>query len=231
MKKTHIVAFALFAVCAFSALSVASAFAGEWLVNGAPLTAPVKAETEGELELKLIEGEATALSAVLCSGILDGTIGPNGTDEISELLNLEMVAISLTALSGTALSCNVFSTSGGLADCILNTLASVWAVNLPWNTKIELMTNGEVLDIITKEPGYSVQCETPLGLIEETCTGNTSAVLTNAATTPASVLGTFNTGSERAKCAVLGVGKGQNLGSGNTWGIGAELERLTTATS
>jgi predicted Na+-dependent transporter len=52
MKKGYMIGLALFAVCAFSAMGVASAFAAsEWLAAGAVITKTLPAETNGEFIL------------------------------------------------------------------------------------------------------------------------------------------------------------------------------------
>jgi hypothetical protein len=230
--------FAVFAVFAFSVVAAGSAFAASnWKVDGTLLTTgqAMNAETEGNLELKVLEGATTVLSTVECSAILDGTItgGSPGKDETLTLLNLEKVAVgNETELKGTPLDCKVIQTAGGALDCKLNELAEVWADNLPWPSTIELMTNGSILDLIGgtgKEPGYEVRCPTPLGNFTELCEGKTSALLENSAGSPGSVLGTLNTESEKANCTVLGSGKGEDLGMGDTWAAPNDLERLTTA--
>ena len=76
----------------------------EWLVGAKEITAELNVEGSGEL---LMEDTKTALGAtdILCSGTVDGTIGPDGLGVASEVLTLGSVAVSSTALSGTALTC------------------------------------------------------------------------------------------------------------------------------
>jgi hypothetical protein len=240
MRKIQILGLALFAVFAFGAISAASALAvSEWLVEGAALTAPLASETEGLLFLVQLEGGTTVLNEIDCEGIFDGTIGPGATDKITEVLNLADAAIGLTALTGLALNCTVTKSAGALTDCRVNTLANVWAINLPWSTSIELMGGTTFLDKLGPgtggEPGYTVECEAVIGIrAEETCTGATSSELTNEpGSTPGSVLGVFGEaqGSEKGTCAVTGAGSADTAGSGNVWGIDAALERLLTTVS
>jgi hypothetical protein len=160
MKKRHLIGVALVAVFAFAALTAASASAvtfllAELLVGGLPVTAELNVEGTGETEL-----EETILGlkvVVLCSGIFDGTITTDGRGKVSELLSLTGTAISLSPLSGTALACTGDSNCGATAE--------VWAINLPWNSVVELMEEGtEVffaglgLSSGAGDPGYEILC-------------------------------------------------------------------------
>jgi hypothetical protein len=253
MRKTRLLVGALFALLALGAVVASSAFAGEWLVNGEALTENLPAETEGELALINLPstGSTTNLVKILCSGIFDGWIGPEGKDLIEDLLDLEHKAIGeLEMTNETPLSCTVVESAGGFGDCALNSLAELWVDNLNlelkvgWATQIELMSEGTVLDhlgaLITEEdklPGYDVRCKSGLLTIEQLCEGLTSTVLSNAATTPASVLGVFNAESEPANCAVTGNETGTLEGEEDTWAVGGtvaapeQLNRLPTAVS
>jgi hypothetical protein len=160
MKKLHLLGVALVAVFAFAALTAASASAvtfllAEWLVGGLPITADLNVESTGELEL-----EETILGlkiTVLCSGILDGTIGPNGLDVISELLRLDgTTVVSLVGLVAPALLCT------NVSNC---PSPEVWAVHLPWGSLVELMEEGTevffadlVLNSGAGNPGWEILC-------------------------------------------------------------------------
>src|ERR1700735_4143794 len=132
---------ALIAVFAFSAMavkSVASAaivtLLAEWLLGGKAVEATLSVQTRGELLLEDKKATLGIKAMLLCSGILDGTIGPDGEDEITEILSLAGVATSLTALSGTALLCS------GQEGCNTGTENDeIWAVKLPWKTLLELV--------------------------------------------------------------------------------------------
>jgi hypothetical protein len=159
MKKFHLLGVVLVAVFAFAALTAASASAvtfllAEWLVGGLPITAELNVEGTGEVEL---EEMILGLKIVaLCSGIVDGTIGPNGLGMASELLSLAGVAISLTPLSGTALEC---TNDGNCPEPL------VWAVHLPWESLLELMEEGTEVFFVSLgfssgagDPGYYIEC-------------------------------------------------------------------------
>jgi hypothetical protein len=109
---------------------------------------------------------------------LDGTVGNNGEDEIVELLTLGKVAVSLIALSGTALLCS------GQEGCTTGTENDeVWAVNLPWKTLLQLVEEasplfqGFVILISAHsgggQPGWYVKCATALGTSEDECLATT----------------------------------------------------------
>jgi hypothetical protein len=172
MKRIHIIGISLIAIFAFSVVAAASASAAitvllaEWLVNGTGVATTLNVTSTGEL---LLEDEKVSLlfgakAMVLCSGILDGTIGANGVDEVLELLNLAGAAISLTALTGTSLSCT------NQENC---ESSKVWAVKLPWKTLLELVEElGFVgfADLTEGTPGWYVEC-TALGIkLEDECT-------------------------------------------------------------
>jgi hypothetical protein len=164
MKKFQILGVSLIAVFAIGVVVAASASAAvtfllaEWLVGGSAVTTELSVDAEGELLLEDTKVPIIGKVAVLCSGILEGTINSNGKDETKELLNLAGEAISLTALSGLALSCT--SETG---PC---TGIEVWAINLPWPTDLELMVEGTesfFADLILMKgeanPGWAVFCK------------------------------------------------------------------------
>lgn len=162
MKKFSLVGAALLVVLAFSALSVASASAvefllAEWLLNNGTITSALGSDTEG----KIILGE-TILGIKIeaeCTGIIDGTIGSaahNGEDTITKVLNAAGTEETGVKLVGTALVCV------NHANC---PEPLVWPVNLPWNTLAELMIEGTetfMVDLILSSgagsPGWEVQC-------------------------------------------------------------------------
>ena len=136
MRKFHVLGLALVAVCAFGVLSAAGALAltfllAEWLSSGNPITTTLLSETTGELAFtETLDG--IAINA-LCSGILDGFVGPNGADEITEALTLAGAAVSLTGLTGTAITC---TNSANCGEPLF------WYLNLPWLSLLVLMEDG-----------------------------------------------------------------------------------------
>jgi len=190
---------ALIAVFAFSAMavkSVASAaivtLLAEWLLGGKAVEATLSVQTRGELLLEDKKATLGIKAMLLCSGILDGTIGPDGEDEITEILSLAGVATSLTALSGTALLCS------GQEGCNTGTENDeIWAVKLPWKTLLELVEETGFTgfaDLISAgtagSPGWYVQCATALGTADDECRSEQGvAEATNVA---GGVLATFS---------------------------------------
>jgi hypothetical protein len=90
MRKFYGLGLAMVAVCAIGVLSAASASAitfllAEWLSSGSSITATLLTETTGG-EVAFTETLDGIKIDILCSGIFDGSIGPNGADEIEEPL-------------------------------------------------------------------------------------------------------------------------------------------------
>jgi hypothetical protein len=199
MKKIQIIGMALVAMFAFSALLASTASAeptllAEWLLNGNPI-----------LELTLSEATGTILltdtsngSDVLCSGIFDGSVGANGEDEITEVLSLAKVVVTLAA----PLVCESDAVCEKSTTDVL-----VSPENLPWHTLLFLMeSNNSFLDLVFLA-GYTVECLV-LGLkITDECTTELAAGgVTNVtggvegAEEPLAPLGT---------CSVGGAGTGE----------------------
>jgi hypothetical protein len=184
MKKFQLLGLALFAVFAFSAVAVATASAvefllAEWLANGSPVTTTLLADIEGELLLQETIPIINVKIDALCSGVFDGTIGPTGEDEITELLTLTTGAlVSSTPLVEPGLLCtNTENCPEPLA----------WADNLPWQTLLELMVDGTetfFIDLLSKTGGtvgYHLVCMGASGL-EDLCDETTGgAKATNTA--------------------------------------------------
>jgi hypothetical protein len=225
MRKFH-VALALFGVLAFSAFAAVSASAettllAEWLFNGAAVTALLPVETEGTIFLSTLVLGIKAVE-LECAGIFDGSVGPNGEDEITKVLNLAKEEISGTALVGLAVDCTVIVGSG-TAKCLAGELLELWPLNLPWLTELFLMESGAFLDRIfagpNGAPGYEAFC--PVSGGENTCTGATSSTITSGAT---DVIGVFDATSEKANCTLGGEGAGdQEKGEGLTFETGGTL--------
>jgi len=175
MRKFYAIGAALLAVFAVGVLTAASASAAvsfllaEWLAGGSPVTTTLASDTEGELLL-----EETILGVkidALCSGIFDGTVGNDGEDMITELLNLPKELVDATELVEPGLACtNTTNCPEPLA----------WADNLPWNTLLELMVDGTeefFVDLLLSggkgNPGYHVVCMGTSGL-EDLCSAETN---------------------------------------------------------
>jgi hypothetical protein len=162
MKRFQLLGVALVAVFAFGALVVASASAlptfllAEWLVGGNPITAELHVDIVGELLLEDEKALGLIKAKVLCSGLLEGSMGLTGEDLITKLFDLLGNEINKTALTEAGLVCE------NQENC---PEPLVWAINLPWNTLLELMEeNNEVFfaDLISSggggNPGWYVWC-------------------------------------------------------------------------
>jgi hypothetical protein len=166
----------------------------EYLLNGVGLTSTLLVETSGELELKNTKAPVIGKAAVLCSGILVGDIGEDGADDVTEVLNLEKVAISSTSLSGEALLCT---------DDENCESAKVWPVGLPWLSLLQLWEtltatigglNSGFGVLLTSQKGsavgWYVEC-TVLGVkADEECT--TATGVSSATNVTGGVDGTFS---------------------------------------
>jgi len=202
MKKHHILGLALLAVFAFSAILAVSASAAEtllaeWLVNGAVITALTSTETTGKL---LLEDEKVPIAgkvAVVCEGILDGSVGPNGEDEITEVLTLAGVLVT----KEKPLSCPSQTACEGPG--------SVFPVGLPWHTLLILEEVGLFKDIVRQATaGYEVTCKVFGISSTDKCTalensgGKVSNTGTDVVLTPEAILPNGN-------CSLGGNGAGK----------------------
>lgn len=218
MKKSQLVFVALVAMFAFGALTVESASAvtfllALWLAKGVAVAESLAAEAEGELEL--IDdnaGGAGISAAVLCSGNLDGTVGPESLDEITEILALGVALelIETKELVEPGLAC----TNVKLCEEPL-----VWADNLPWVTEVELVEDAGVFFAVLILPhvgamtiGWHVWCMKNIIGTEDLCTapeGAAQLTLENA-----TLLGSFSepfrelVGAPAATCTLGGAGAG-----------------------
>ncbi len=91
--------------------------------------------------------------------------------EITEVLTLEEAAVSLTPLAGTAITCE--------SEAVCQNSSKVWLMNLPSLTEVELWEEGPsesgFVDLILAHsgggnPGWYIECVTPLLPIVEECT-------------------------------------------------------------
>ena len=195
MKKIQILSVALAALFAFSAVMASMASAettllAEWLNPGAVISTNLATKSEGEITL-----EDTKLGiGVLCSGTFVGTVGADGADTVTEVLSLAGAVVSLTAL----LKCETHK------FCEAGTDINAAPENLPWNTRLVLMENGEFLDVFFNS-GYFTECLV-LGLkVSETCEiAQTGGKIVNVATGVEAV----GQPSPNANCSSGGTGAG-----------------------
>lgn len=188
MRKFKVLTIALAAICAFGALSVSQASAVSKVLVNAAEPANETLLIVGD-ELLLEDMNAVGKPDILCSGEFDFLTFEKGTllfiDEVL-MLGGELLAdesgndmVDCTSMNGT---------------CEGEVLVS--AVNLPWHVVIELSGTtyiGHIANEAGKTPGYTTDCNTFLGLVADTCTGETGAILTNET---GGVLGVFSETNE-----------------------------------
>jgi hypothetical protein len=227
MKKIHLLGFALVAMLAFSAFAAVSASAeitllAEWLINGVGVVTLTSVETKGSLELTdtaTAFGSATSLCPDTGEGAFDGTVGPNGEDEITEVLTAAGLAVGTDVagtLTGTGLKCL------GVKICAAEADAEVFVANLPWHTLLFLMESGAMLDRIFgsgagKEPGYELVCLIGGIPVTDLCEGPTSSTMENMLSVDGltnDLLGNFDATSEPASCSLGNATSGKILGEG-----------------
>jgi|ERR1700722_7169284 len=171
MKKIQIVGLTLVAVFACSAFAVTSSFAaGKILLNGGAVPAggiPFSITESVEMEDMKSVGPPT----ILCSGTSVGTIAAGGaTGSIIEFLTLAGEALEVgTGKKEYLVECEDMKS-------ICSNPVDVTAINLPWSGEVEKMAAGPEeyllvgLDVAGKDPGYSINCNSILGLVSDTCT-------------------------------------------------------------
>lgn len=158
MSKYKVILLALFAVFAFSAVTVgsASALKGEWLFKGEPITTALSGLLDG-LIIFHHTGGLTGSSLVHCTGQLHKTYGPGSKDLVSDVLGLNGELADATHEG--PIHCEFESGTCGTGE-----LALVFIHHLPWATK--LLSEGSLIwDTVDKEegttgePGFAIECD------------------------------------------------------------------------
>jgi hypothetical protein len=135
MKKLHVVILALVAMFALTAMLASTASAevtllAEWLVSGVGVTTLTSVFSLGKMLLE----DKTFGAAIECEGTFDGSVGPNGEGEITELLTeggvLVNAAAPLTVANG---GCKYVS------GCSTSAPAEVYALGFPWHTLLSII--------------------------------------------------------------------------------------------
>jgi len=200
MKKHQIVLLALAAVFALSAVLAATASAeatllAEWLFKAAPITTLTATETKGKLIL-LDEGIG---AEVECEGTLDGSVGANGEDEITEVLSKAGAKVTLGAPLTSCVS---------LKGCeAAKAIELSPAETLPWHSLLYLdETTGSFLDTIFQAAGFEIVCTILDIKATDTCTmtGETSTLVNQTAGAEATGLA-----EPAANCTIGGTAKGR----------------------
>jgi len=210
MRKIRILGVAVFAVFAFAALTASSYGAvSQILVSGAKLTSgELLVYVKGELLLEDM-GSAALTSQVLCSGWFNvDLVGEAGGAVLGFILGI----LTLAGVETSSINCTGEKTCEGTSN-------TVTPVHLPWHVEIELMTAGAeewlLVFLLTNEagePGYTVNCNTIIGLVEDTCTGETSSVLSTL--TSSTLKAEFTATQTPGNCTVGGTAEGLIEGSG-----------------
>jgi len=186
MKKIQLMGLLLVAVGAFSAFAAASASAlsfalAEWLENGNAITSTVLTETKGNL----LFGNVLNGAEFLCGTnvVFDGWAGPNGADEVTEVLNSGVAVAELDETGATGgISCT------GVKTCETGT--EIWPLNLPFLTVAQLDTEDSTFWDLAQAnanglfPAYWILCLFLGGSVNELCETVTGTMgeLSNAAT-------------------------------------------------
>jgi hypothetical protein len=201
MKKIQIIGMALVAMFAFSALLASTAFAeptllAEWLINGLEVLTLTLVETTGSILLS----DTSNGSDVVCKGIFDGSVGPNGEDEITEVLTLAEPKVQIT------LAAPLLCESGAVCEKSA-TDVEVAPEALPWHTLLFLMeSNNSFLDLVFSA-SYNVKCLV-LGLaITDECTATLSAG--GVSNTTGGVTGAEEALAPLGLCSIGGAGTGE----------------------
>jgi hypothetical protein len=184
---------------AFSALLASTASAeptllAEWLVGGNTVLELTQTKTTGEILL----ADTSNGSDVLCSVILDGSVGSDGEDEITEVLTLSGVVVTLTS--------PILCESGAVCEASPTDI-EVAPEGLPWHTLLFLMeSNDSFLDLVFSA-SYVVKCLV-LGLtITDECT--TTLATGGVSNATGGVTRAEETLSPLGTCSIGGAGTGE----------------------
>jgi hypothetical protein len=185
MKKLQIFVIAVFAVAAFSAIAVTSAFAeeaatlpAEFLAGAKPIVENLATDSLGELLLSDDKVPIIGTAAVVCSGLFEGTVDEKGEDEIHALFNLAGTLIPTTGetnflVEGNGLLCKAESPAEGCEAS--ETDIEVFAIDLPYVSELLLVTTGSKFFDMVKSRisggsvGYEVMCLVLGSLVEDEC--------------------------------------------------------------
>jgi hypothetical protein len=181
MRKLMLAMLALFALGAFFAATASAeeTLLAEWLWNGSAVSELLSVTTTGGLTLEDTKTLVGAAS-VLCTATADGSVGANGEDETTEILNALGVAVAALgglALLGTGAATGEGSECLAVKACKEGTAASpieVWPVGLPWHSLLFLdAVTGKFLVLFTGTGGligYMLLCLVLEIDTEDTCT-------------------------------------------------------------
>lgn len=164
----------------------------EWFVKGTPVTSNVsiKSKSVGGITLEDTKVLGVA-SAIECKTTGEGTVGSAGKDKVTAV---------------TPSECKVVK-----GPC--TSIIKVTAVHLPWNTQLEEVES-KVRDKIASggsgAPGWEVECNTAIGKVKDTCTGETSTAVENVTEGVKLIL---DSKSAHGNCTLGGEGAGVSKGT------------------
>jgi hypothetical protein len=157
MKKIEMVTMTFTAMFALTATMTSAASAevtllAEWLVTGAGVTTLTSVSSLG----RMLFEDKTLDTAYECEGTFDGSVGPNGEDETTELLTEGGIAVTqanpLTTANG---GCKI------LAGC--TSPLELYAAGFPWHTLLYLVESTSKFKDFLFRGVYVVTC-TILGI-------------------------------------------------------------------
>jgi hypothetical protein len=161
-------------VLVLAGLAATPTFAASELLGNTEVIKELAAQITGSILLE--DEKATGKPDFLCEYILDVLL-VNGTLTFIEqvlMSNGELLAATVNnlekAVEGDDLECT--DDSGICSAPVL-----VVAINLPWHVELELISELYKLHFLSgteeagKEPGYNVDCNSILGLVEDICEG------------------------------------------------------------
>jgi hypothetical protein len=170
MRRIQTLSIATLAVLALGAVIVSSASAAEWEREGKGVTKVEYVTGHGAIIVHH-EGGTFGNAEVECTGLFDGTAGPNGTDLVELVL-----ALTGTSTENDLLKCvNISSPCEGRGPV-------VHFENLPWATKL-LVEGNLVFDDVKEEepphnngePAYDILCKVLFAEVLLLCEGSFKA--------------------------------------------------------
>jgi hypothetical protein len=200
MKKLQVVMLALVAMFALTAMLASTASAvvtllAEWLVSGAGVTTLTSTFSLGTILLE----DKTFGAAVECEGTFDGSVGPSGEDETTELLTEGGIAVTPSAPLTIGNGCK-YETGCNTADAV-----EVYALGFPWHTLLYLVESTSKFRDFLFLGKYHVVC-TLLGIkATDECTDTNASFEVLASTEGAEGTGEV---TPAGSCTVGGSGSG-----------------------
>jgi hypothetical protein len=200
MTRVQIAPLVLLAIFAFSVASVASASAeatllAEWLIGGRQVSALTLVEGTGEV----LFSDTSNGSDILCGGIGIGSVGPNGEGEVTEVLTLSGVQVTLTSpeLCESQAVCEKSTTDVEVAP-----------EQLPWHGSLYLTESGKFLTTLVEgNSAYDIACLVLGVRVTDECT--TTGATFEVSNVTGGVTAAEESGVPLATCSIGGAGTGE----------------------